>query len=163
MWTWASSSLALAAFLDLGRGGRLGARWRWGRWQCRWRARCAWSRASAEGRSTLGTALAVLGASAHAAANARLLRRPVPGTPEPRVGVSVLIPARDEAATIGACLDALERAGLPRCSCSTTARPTPRPPLASARGARVLAGHTADTRLAGQAARLRPARRGGLG
>jgi hypothetical protein len=49
--------------------------------------------------------LAAVGA-AHAALNARLLRTPIPATSSIRV--SVLIPARDEAATIGACLDSIE-------------------------------------------------------
>lgn len=52
----------------------------------------------------VGSALAVAGA-AHAAVNARLLRRPVPATVRSRV--SVLIPARDEADVIGACLESI--------------------------------------------------------
>lgn len=55
----------------------------------------------------LGTALALAGA-VHAAANARLLRRPVDGAVAARV--SVLVPARDEAERIGACLDAIDGA-----------------------------------------------------
>lgn len=41
----------------------------------------------------------------HAAVNARLLRRQVPTSPSARV--SVLVPARDEAASLGACLDSI--------------------------------------------------------
>ena len=52
-----------------------------------------------------GTALAVAGA-AHAALNARLMRRPRAGERTAR-RVSVLVPARDEAATIASCLQAL--------------------------------------------------------
>ncbi|MCW2497551.1 glycosyltransferase [Jatrophihabitans sp.] len=55
--------------------------------------------------TTLGSALAVLG-TAHAALNARLVRRPLPGTTT-SARISVLIPARDEAATIAACLGSL--------------------------------------------------------
>jgi hypothetical protein len=55
---------------------------------------------------TLGTVLALAG-TVHAAVNAALLRRPVvPRTPAPRL-VSVLIPARDEEASIGGCLDSI--------------------------------------------------------
>jgi cellulose synthase/poly-beta-1,6-N-acetylglucosamine synthase-like glycosyltransferase len=61
-----------------------------------------------------GTALALAGA-AHAALNARLVRRPVPAPAGGNAGdatrarprVSVLVPARDEAASIGACVRAL--------------------------------------------------------
>ena len=54
---------------------------------------------------TAGSALAVLG-TVHAAINSRLVRRPVLGAeaPEP---VSVLVPARDEAASIVECLVSL--------------------------------------------------------
>ena len=55
----------------------------------------------------LGTALSVAGA-VHAAVNVRLLRRPeLRGGVGPPVPVSVLVPARNEAATIAACVDAL--------------------------------------------------------
>lgn len=50
-------------------------------------------------------ALAVVG-TVHAAVNARLLRRPVPGA-RGTARVSVLVPARDEATRIDACLNAL--------------------------------------------------------
>lgn len=50
-------------------------------------------------------ALAVVG-TVHAAVNARLLRRPVPGAVAAS-RVSVLVPARDEADRIGSCLNAL--------------------------------------------------------
>jgi hypothetical protein len=53
-----------------------------------------------------GTALSVAGA-AHAAVNARLLRRPVPGD-RPLPPLTVLIPARDEAATIAACVESVQ-------------------------------------------------------
>ena len=57
-----------------------------------------------------GSALAVAGAL-HAAVNARHLRRPPatvgPATPSSERGVPVLIPARDEAATIEACVHSL--------------------------------------------------------
>jgi hypothetical protein len=49
--------------------------------------------------------------SAHAWANGRLLRVPVPGTPAARV--SVLLPLRDEAARVGPCLAALRAQTLP--------------------------------------------------
>lgn len=49
-----------------------------------------------------GATLAVLGA-AHAAVNARMLRRPTPGA-RPRSRVSVLVPARNEAARIAGCI-----------------------------------------------------------
>lgn len=53
-----------------------------------------------------GAALAAAGA-AHAALNARLLRRPSPCPPAPHADVSVLVPARDEAGNIAGCLRAL--------------------------------------------------------
>jgi hypothetical protein len=52
-----------------------------------------------------GATLAALG-TVHAAINSRLIRRPRIGDAAPG-SVSVLIPARNEAATIGACLDSL--------------------------------------------------------
>ena len=52
-----------------------------------------------------GAALAVLGA-VHAAVNGRLMRRPVPGATTSR-RISVLVPARDEAPRIGACVGSL--------------------------------------------------------
>lgn len=52
-----------------------------------------------------GAALAVLGAL-HTAVNARLWRRPVPGPV--RSTVSVLVPARDEAANLGECLRTID-------------------------------------------------------
>jgi hypothetical protein len=62
----------------------------------------------------VGAATALTGAawaaallSAHAALNARLLRRPRPGTNRHAGTVSVLVPARDEAVRIGACVRAL--------------------------------------------------------
>ncbi len=58
----------------------------------------------------LGAGLAVAGA-AHAAVNARLLRRPVLRGAGTATGVSVLVPARDEAATIGTCLASVGAAG----------------------------------------------------
>lgn len=51
--------------------------------------------------TSLGTLLAV-GGAAHALVNARLLRRP--GRPADRVAISVLVPARDEAANIVGCV-----------------------------------------------------------
>jgi hypothetical protein len=51
----------------------------------------------------IGTGLAVVG-TMHAAVNARLLRRPVPGPATGLPSVSVLVPARDEAAAIEACV-----------------------------------------------------------
>jgi hypothetical protein len=50
-----------------------------------------------------GTVAAITGA-AHAAVNARLLRRPDPDPPPSTVDVSVLIPARDEAHQLADCL-----------------------------------------------------------
>jgi hypothetical protein len=55
----------------------------------------------------VGTGLAIAGAL-HAAANAALLRRPAEGPVRSRV--SVLVPARDEADCIGACLDSIDGA-----------------------------------------------------
>ena len=55
----------------------------------------------------LGTALAVAG-TVHTAVNAVLLRRPVDGPVRSRV--SVLVPARNEANRIGACLDSIDGA-----------------------------------------------------
>ncbi|HZZ97865.1 MAG TPA: glycosyltransferase [Jatrophihabitantaceae bacterium] len=55
--------------------------------------------------ATLGSALAIA-ATAHAAVNTRLLRRVPAG--QPASSVSVLIPARDEAATIDACLASID-------------------------------------------------------
>jgi hypothetical protein len=57
----------------------------------------------------LGSALAAAGA-AHAALNARLLRRPRMGFSS-TARISVLVPARDEAARIGACLRSIREAG----------------------------------------------------
>ncbi|MDQ2797431.1 MAG: glycosyltransferase, partial [Actinomycetota bacterium] len=55
--------------------------------------------------TSVGSWLAVAGA-AHSLVNARLLRRPL-GDPAPQPLVSVLVPARDEAAVIGPCVRAL--------------------------------------------------------
>ena len=55
---------------------------------------------------TVGTVAAVAGA-AHAAVNARLLRRPDPDPPPSTVDVSVLVPARDEAHQLVDCLRTL--------------------------------------------------------
>jgi hypothetical protein len=55
----------------------------------------------------LGSGLAVLGAG-HAAVNARLLRTPTLSAVGPPVRVAVLIPARNEATRIEACLRSLE-------------------------------------------------------
>jgi hypothetical protein len=83
----------------------------------------------------LGTALAVVGA-VHAALNSRLLRRPIDGPVRARV--SVLVPARDEAAQIAACLDSVDGADevlvLDDGSRDGTAT------IAAAHGARVLTG-----------------------
>jgi cellulose synthase/poly-beta-1,6-N-acetylglucosamine synthase-like glycosyltransferase len=75
--------------------------------------------------------------AAHTAANAVLLRRPTPAPYQP--GVSVLVPARDEAHRIGPCVTALVAQGhevlvLDDCSSDATAS------LAAAAGARVLSG-----------------------
>lgn len=76
--------------------------------------------------------------SAHAAVNARLLRRPGPGAVRSRV--SVLVPARNEAATIGGCLDSIgtdcadEILVLDDGSTDATAR------IAADQGARVVTG-----------------------
>ena len=72
----------------------------------------------------------------HAAVNARLLRTPRPGPVRSRI--SVLVPARDEADRIGACLDSIDGADevlvLDDDSSDGTAE------VARAHGARVLAG-----------------------
>lgn len=72
----------------------------------------------------------------HAAVNARLLRTPRPGAVRSRI--SVLVPARDEADRIGACLDSIDGADevlvLDDGSTDATAR------VARAHGARVLPG-----------------------
>jgi cellulose synthase/poly-beta-1,6-N-acetylglucosamine synthase-like glycosyltransferase len=85
---------------------------------------------------TLGTTLAVL-ATAHIAVNAHLLRQPVPGN-KAAARVSVLIPARDEAATIAACLAGVDAATevlvLDDSSTDRTAA------IAAAHGARVISG-----------------------
>ena len=84
---------------------------------------------------TVGTGLAIAGA-VHAAVNAVLLRRPIDGPVRSRV--SVLIPARDEADCIGACLDSIDGADevlvLDDGSRDATAE------VARAHGARVLSG-----------------------
>ena len=84
---------------------------------------------------TIGTGLAIAGA-VHAAANAVLIRRPTDGPVRSRV--SVLIPARDEAECIGACLDSIDGADevlvFDDGSRDATAE------VARARGARVLSG-----------------------
>ncbi len=84
---------------------------------------------------TVGTGLAIAGA-VHAAVNVALLRRPVAGPV--RLRVSVLIPARDEADRIGACLDSIDGADevlvLDDGSRDATAE------IARARGARLLRG-----------------------
>lgn len=83
----------------------------------------------------LGAALAIAGA-AHATVNARLLRRPVDGAVRSRV--SVLVPARDEAERIAACVDSIDGADevlvLDDGSRDATSA------LARAHGARVIAG-----------------------
>jgi hypothetical protein len=83
----------------------------------------------------VGAALAALGA-VHAAVNARLLRTPEPGDVGSRI--SVLIPARNEAAQLAACLDLIDGADeivvLDDGSVDRTAD------VAAAHGARVLAG-----------------------
>lgn len=83
----------------------------------------------------IGAVLAALGA-VHAAVNARLLRTPSPG--EVRSRISVLVPARDEAGQIAACLDAVDGADevlvYDDGSLDRTAE------LAAAHGARVLTG-----------------------
>jgi hypothetical protein len=64
----------------------------------------------------LGSALAALGA-AHAALNARLLRRPLHDPPATVRRVAVLIPARDEAAALpGLLADLRVQTGVPRMS-----------------------------------------------
>jgi hypothetical protein len=82
-----------------------------------------------------GSALAVAGA-VHAAVNARLLRRPHAAAPERRV--PILVPARDEAAHVAACVTAVRTQGdvlvLDDGSSDCTAE------LARAAGARVLTG-----------------------
>ena len=84
---------------------------------------------------TLGTALALVG-TLHAAVNSRLLRRPVDGPVHARI--SVLVPARNEAEHIAACLDSIGGADevlvLDDGSCDGTAA------IAAAHGARVLTG-----------------------
>jgi hypothetical protein len=84
----------------------------------------------------VGTSLAVL-ATVHAAVNARLLRTPAPGSATHRPA-SVLVPARDEAATIGACLNSIDGAHevivLDDGSSDGTAE------IAAAHGARVISG-----------------------
>jgi len=55
---------------------------------------------------TVGAALAVAGAL-HAAVNARLLRRPAVHASSALPGISVLVPARNEAASIAACVTSL--------------------------------------------------------
>lgn len=85
---------------------------------------------------TLGSALAVAGA-VHAAANARLLRRPEPAAAL-HAPVAILVPARDEALNIADCLRSLHGQGevvvLDDDSSDATAE------LARAAGARVLTG-----------------------
>jgi Glycosyltransferase like family 2 len=84
-----------------------------------------------------GTALAVL-ATVHAAVNARLLRTPPRNAGPARHRVSVLIPARDEARRIGACLASIsgpyEVIVLDDGSSDDTAT------IAAAHGARVITG-----------------------
>jgi hypothetical protein len=58
----------------------------------------------------LGAVLAAAGA-AHAAVNAQLLRRPVQGSGDSDRGVAILVPARDEAANIVDCLQAVRGQG----------------------------------------------------
>jgi hypothetical protein len=71
------------------------------------RARLTRAAAGAHAALTAATVGAAL-LAAHAALNTRLLRRPPTGPTRPRVGlVSVLVPARDEAARIEACVRAL--------------------------------------------------------
>lgn len=84
----------------------------------------------------LGTALAVAGC-AHTVINARLLRRPGPhGT----AVVSVLIPARDEAATIGACLRSVASQDVAEVLVLDDESSDGTREIAAANGGRVLAG-----------------------
>lgn len=57
--------------------------------------------------ATLAAALAATAATAHTAVNRARLRRPPTDPPATLEPLSVLVPARDEAATIGACVAAL--------------------------------------------------------
>ncbi len=59
------------------------------------------------GRVTRTGSAIALAATAHSVFNARLLRRPVADPPPVRTAVSVLVPARDEAHQIEACLRSL--------------------------------------------------------
>lgn len=87
----------------------------------------------------LGAAFAVVGC-AHAIVNARLLRRPgVPGTAR----VSVLIPARDEAAAIAACLDSLDGQAVAEVLVLDDESSDATAEIAAAHGARVISGTAA--------------------
>jgi Glycosyl transferase family 2 len=98
-------------------------------------AACSFVRGFALKPVAIGTGLALLG-TVHAAVNARLLRRP--GVSRSMARVSVLIPARDDARTIGACVSSIgagvEVLVLDDGSSDDTAS------LAAAHGARVLTG-----------------------
>lgn len=82
-----------------------------------------------------GSTLAVLGA-AHSVVNARLLRRPPEGVPDVLPPYAVLIPARDEAARIGACVRAIGEDALVLDDLSSDGTGA----LAAAAGAQVLPG-----------------------
>jgi hypothetical protein len=100
------------------------------------------------GRRTLklvrtGSALAALG-TAHAALNALLLRRPAAPGSEAGTGssarTSVLVPARDEAATIAACLDSVRGQAVDEVLVLDDGSSDGTAAVAAAHGARVLPG-----------------------
>lgn len=94
----------------------------------------------AEPLTRVGTALALAG-FAHACVNVRLLRRPPAQCAAPRDPVSVLIPARDEAATIDACVRrAVAQGGVREVMVLDDGSTDATAELAAAAGARVVTG-----------------------